>query len=279
MSEESVVTVDSVAPPATRYELPEALPAASDPAQDTADSASVPEKPDGEIKQAEPAPTEEPKPGQSRFDRKLARAYRERAEAQGRAAFLEQQVESMRPKEVAPTPGAPRLEDFSDINEYARAVSANDQKNLRAQWEQGQQQQSAQAAQQHLTQGWEAKVTRAEAKYEDFDEVVGDLKPTTAWAIALMQAENGDDIAYHLGLNGAAEGRKIAALDPLSQVREIGKLEAKFAATTATPKSASRAPAPIKTVSGTNASTDDGPNESQSMKEWIRARNKELGRR
>gem|GEM_PF-4077849 len=45
----------------------------------------------------------------------------------------------------------------------------------------------------------------------------------------MMQADNGDDIAYYLGTH-MDEARAINALDPVSQIRAIGRLEAKLAA-------------------------------------------------
>jgi hypothetical protein len=48
---------------------------------------------------------------------------------------------------------------------------------------------------------WETKASRAEGKYEDFDDVVGELTPTTPFAMAIMEAENAEDVAYYLVAN------------------------------------------------------------------------------
>ena len=98
-----------------------------------------------------------------------------------------------------------------------------------------------------------AVVEKAHEKYEDFDEVVGELKPTSPWSNALMRSENGEDIAYYLGKDKAKEGRRIAALDPVSQILEIGRISAKLELQPQERKTPSEAPAPIKPVGGSNA--------------------------
>ncbi len=67
------------------------------------------------------------------------------------------------------------------------------------------------------------------------------------WAIALMEEENGADIAYHL-FSDKKEFARIAALPVISQIREIGKLSAKLASAPPKAKQPSKAPAPITPV-------------------------------
>src|SRR5260221_6466981 len=92
-------------------------------------------KPDGDQKQGEeatppgdkkPATTDEQpeKPGKNRFERRLDKAYRKAAEAQGRADFLEKQLAEARQQSPQPVaPGEQRLEDFTDIKEFAKAYA------------------------------------------------------------------------------------------------------------------------------------------------------------
>ena len=229
---------------------------------------------------AEPAPAKtEPAPGEgkNRLSRKLDRAYRERAEAQARAEFFESQLKEFQAKANPPkADGAPRLEDFSDIQEYAKAYAEHEKQQTFKQLETRHHQQSAAKQRAELVAGWEQK--SANAKYEDFDEVVGDLQPTTPWAVAVMEADNGDEIAYYLGTH-LDEAKAIAALSPTAQIRAIGKLEAKLAAEPAKPSPTSKAPAPINPVSGTGSPPAPVDPKTESFEAFMKRRNKELGRK
>ena len=183
-----------------------------------------------------------------RFERRIDRATRRAAEAQARAEVLERQIEELKSKQAAPAdPQAPKMENFTDIEEYAKARAAHEVSKSLKERDEKQRTDAATAAQQKLAVSWAEKVAKAEDKYEDFAEVVGDLKPTTPWAIALMEADNGPDIAHYLGSH-PKEVERLMGLNPLSQVREIGKLESKLSAQPAAPKQPSKAPPPITPV-------------------------------
>jgi hypothetical protein len=103
---------------------------------------------------------------------------------------------------------------------------------------------------------FESAAKTAAAKHADFFEVVGrDYSRaaalcTPAMSEAILDSEHGPDLAYHLATN-PDEARRIAALDPISQVRNLGRLEARFAEPAKlTPKTATDAPAPTPHVRG-----------------------------
>lgn len=227
---------------------------------------------------ADPAPAKtEPAPGEgkNRFQRKLDKVYRERAEAQGRADFLERQLNELRAAQAPQaSPGAPKLEDFSDIQEYAKAYAEHEKQRAFQEIGTRNQQASVAKARADLIANWESKTDND--KYPDFHIVVGDLQPNSPWAAAIMEADNGDDIAYYLGKN-VEEAKKIIAMGPLAQVRAIGKLEAKLAAEPVKPKPTSQAPAPIAALSGTGSGSGGRP-DPKNYDAWLKARNKELGR-
>lgn len=212
--------------------------------------------------------------GTRRFERRLDKAYRRAAEAQARADLLEKQIAELKPKEQ-PDPGAPRLESFKDIEEYADAKAKYEADKAVKKVDTERQTKAQREHEQQLTASWESKAARADSKYEDFDEVVGELKPTTPMFAAIMDAENGEDIAYHLGKN-LKEAQAILALPPLSQARAIGRLEAKLAAEPATPKTPSKAPAPITPLTGTAPVATDVPTEKDDMRDWMRKRQKQV---
>jgi hypothetical protein len=201
----------------------------------------------------------------------LDKAYRRAAEAQARAEFLEKQLAEAKPKE-SPITGAPRLEDFTDINEYAKAYAKFESSNAVKQYEQKQHEESFRRATQHLAAQWEGKVSKADKKYDDFDDVVGEMAPTNPVSIAIMQAENGEDIAYYLGKN-LKEAQRIASLDPLSQAREIGRLETKLLAEPLKAKTPSKAPAPITPLAGKTAVASDEPLDTDDINTWMKKAN------
>ena len=119
----------------------------------------------------------------------------------------------------------------------------------------------------------------ADEKYEDFAEVVGELTPTTPWAIALMEADNGHDIAYYLGQH-MDEAKAIAQMSPLGQVRAIGRLEAKLAATPPKAVTPSKAPAPITPLKGTeDAANASAEPKDDNYKDWLRWRQRQVHKR
>ncbi len=225
----------------------------------------------------EAKPADAPRrPGQSRFDRKIDRLHRERAEAQAERDFYKRQVEEAKARET-PKSGAPKVEDFSDIEAFRTATDKYAREEAVKEYQAQQQAEISKSAQAKMAQDWEAKTAKADAKYEDFDEVVGDLRPTTPWAMALMQADNGEDIAYYLGKH-IKEAQAITVMDPISQIRAIGKLEAKLLAEPPKPKAATSAPAPITPVSGTGAGEKLSLKDGMSYEDFVKVRNKQLGR-
>lgn len=203
------------------------------------------EEPDKETTGKDPE-----KQSNRRFERRIDRATKRAAEAQARAEALEKELAEFKQKSAPQTPSAePKMEDYTDIKEYAKAFAEYEKANAIKDYEKKQVEQRNQQAQQQLISQWNDKVAKAEDKYDDFREVVGDLKPTTPWAVALMEEDNGEEVAYYLG-NHIKEAQKIFSLHPLAQAREIGKLSVKLATQKEAPQKPSKAPAPITPVSG-----------------------------
>ena len=213
-----------------------------------------------------------------RAQNKLEKAYRVRAEAQARADLLEKRLAELEAKTNQPvsTPGEPTLAQFDyDPEKYATAKAEFAKTQAAKDFEANQRAAYQKQAQAKLVEGWEEKVAKAEDKYDDWQEKVGDIQPTAPFVAALMEADNGEDIAYYLGSH-PKEAQRIAQLNPLSQVREIGKLEAKLLSKPVEPKVPSKAPAPITPVSGTAANVLDGPTEQDDYPTWLRKRQKQV---
>lgn len=246
-------------------EAPEATPVAETPAPAESAASTEEEKSDTET-------PEKPKTT-SRFERRISRLHREAAEQKARADFLEQQLKQFQPKPA--DAGGPRMDQFTDIEEYAKAY-AEHEKHKALQDYQAKQVEAARKAQiDSLKASWEARV--AAVKYDDFEEVVGDLAPDTPMKVAIMKADNGDEIAYHLAKN-MKEAVRINNLDPVDQFLEIGRLSAQLKLQPPGPPKVSKAPAPITPVSGTRATVAKTSDEAASFKEFVKLRNRELGR-
>lgn len=253
------------AAPVDKAEAVPGQPAPADSAPATAPDGQTPETPD----QAE-------KRGTRRFDRKIDRLHRRAAEAEARAALFEKQLTEVRQQQAPPVdPAAPRLDQFDDVEKYAASKAKYEsEKTLREHTTK--QQSNAQKQQQALlVEDWEAKAERAAGKYDDFDEIVGELKPVNALTMAIMEAENAEDVAYYLGKN-LKEAQRIAALPPVSQIREIGKIEAKLLAAPPKPKSPSKAPAPITPLTGATPVASDVPSETDDYPTWFKKRQKQV---
>lgn len=106
---------------------------------------------------------------------------------------------------------------------------------------------------------FQRRTAAVRAKHDDFDEVVSrlDIPLDSVAGQALLTSEFSGDILYRLGTD-PDELARISALPPAAQAREIGRLEAQLASSTAgpvKPKPAFRPPAPPTSVNGSASST------------------------
>lgn len=261
---ESVKTEVKAPPPA----------AAAEAAQNTEEQApsAEPEGDKPESKEAE-TPEQAAKRQGRRFERKLDKAYRERAEALARAEHFEKQLNERAPQAQADT-GAPKLEQFDyDPEKYAKALAEHETKKAEKGWADTRRNEEARKKNEVLVSAWEEKSEKASDKYDDFATVVGELKPVNVLTAAVMKVDA--DVAYHLAKT-PKEAERIANLDPVDQILEIGRLEAKLLAKPEKPKMPSKAPEPIKPLSGSGATVTDVPSEKDDMKDWMRKRQKQV---
>ena len=225
------------------------------------------------------APETEEKATSRRFERRIDRAHRRAAEAQARAELAERQLAEVKAQQAPKVSSTePRMEDFTDVKEYAKAFANFEKENALKDYERKQRETVFQTRQVKMTQDWEARAVKASSKYEDFEEIVGDLKPTTPWAEAIMRSENGEDVAYHLGKH-PQEARKIFSLEPQDQFLEIGRLSARLANVETKLKTPSKAPAPITPVQAEAKPSGNEIRENQPPEEYMKIGNKMFGRR
>lgn len=120
---------------------------------------------------------------------------------------------------------------------------------------------------------WTAKVEAATEKYPDYVEVTTaeDLKVSNAMVAAMMQIDNGTDIAYHLGKNPEDSARIAALSNPAKHFIEIGRIAERLA----NPPRRARPAAPIEPIDTTRNTADTSDSEPD-MEAYAARRNKQL---
>ena len=268
-------------PPVKRFEIPEdkvETPAESPPAETQNKGVEAPPA-TPEAKPEEVTPEQAAKREGRRFERRLDKAYRARAEAEARAKVLEEEVARLKTPSTPQGEREPKLEDFEyDPEKYAAAKADFAKKQATKEFETKQKSEVETQRRQKLTATWTEKVEAAGEKYDDFEEKVGDLQPTNPLLEAIIEADNGADIAYHLATN-LKDAQRIASLSLTAALREIGKLEVKLAEKAAKPeepKAPSKAPAPITPLTGQAPMVTDQPTDQDDIRDWIRKRQKQV---
>lgn len=215
-------------------------------------------------------------------DKKVAAAKLEAAEAHN--ARLEQLLQEALGKKAEPEPAPapvqppsprPRRADYADPDTYDTAVDAwYVEQNTRALdtklAEREQHERAERETQQRETQertraermasatrSYNERVEAVAEKYPDYAEVVmaDDVPFTDVIATAIVAADNGPDVAYHLARN-REELTRIAGLVPVAQILEIGRLAASLSAPPRQRVTPTAAPPPISPLRrGTNAAT------------------------
>ena len=219
--------------------------------QAAAESADAP---DGET-EGEEQSGGEPKPKKGYFAKRIGELTWQAKEAERRAESLAQEVERLK---AAPPAQQALTEPEPDVNDTAKYPAGEfDPKYMRdlgrhvarqefAAERQRIEQEGRQREAQQVRAAFEAKLTE---KDEGAFRLLNDpsLPATEAMAEVVFTSDKGVQIADWLGRN-PSECARIAALSPIRQAHELGKLEARLTA----PPPVSKAPAPIPTV-GTRA--------------------------
>ena len=164
----------------------------------------------------------------------------------------------------------PPIEQFETVDAYADALALQKAEKLLIERDTKKQQSD-------ILEAYHEKEEDARTKYDDFEQVAYNpsIRITPMMAEAIQSSEAGPDVAYYLGAN-PKEAERISRLSPISQAKEIGKLEAKLVSDPPV-KRTSSAPAPISPVtakgSGSAAydTTDPRSMKTMTTTEWINA--------
>lgn len=200
-------------------------------------------------------------------------------QANGGAQQQRQEPSQTPPKEIAP----PKPEDFANFEDFLVARAKHELKQeLQREQQEARRQQSQQVqaqSQAEIASNWREQAEKAAEKYDDFHEVTGNpsLRITPVMADAIALSDVGTDVAYFLGKN-PGEAKRISTLPPVRQIAEIGRIEAKLAAAPPAPaKRATKAPPPVKPVTGAAASSVDP--EKMTTDEWMKWRQSQQSKR
>ena len=173
---------------------------------------------------------------------------------------------------AAPKPAEEiRPDQFATAEEYAEALAVHKAEQLIAQRDETRQRQAT-------VEAYHEREEEARAKYDDFAQVAYNpaLKITNVMAETIQSSDIGPDVAYYLGTN-PKEADRISRLPPLSQAKEIGRIEAKLAAEPPKATKVSSAPAPLSHVTPRSSggkvfdTTDPRSIASMTTSEWIEA--------
>jgi len=209
--------------------------------------------------------TEEKKYSQTDIDamigKRLAREQRKWEREQAQRAAETQIVRA------APTA---TVDQYESPEAYAEALAYQRAEELIAKRE---------AAKQHsqVLESYQEREESARDKYDDFEQVAYNpkLSITNVMAETIQSSDIGPELAYYLGSN-PKDAERISRMTPLSQAKEIGKIEAKLASSPPVKKTTS-APAPISPVtarsSGSPAFDTTDPRSTKAMtdSQWIEA--------
>jgi len=184
---------------------------------------------------------------EARQEAKREREARESLEAKVRE--LEGKVS---PKAETQPTGEPKPENFSDMYEYAKALTDYRVEQRMGEEKQKEAQAKQQAEREKVINAWTDRVKAAKSEMPDFDDMVGsaDVVVSNEVRDAIFESDVGPRILYHLAENPEF-AEKLSGMTVASALRSIGKLEAQFEKTEPTSKTVvgkSKAPAPINPI-------------------------------
>jgi hypothetical protein len=144
----------------------------------------------------------------------------------------------------------PKPEQFSDMYEYAKALTDYRVEQRLQEEKVRESQAKAEAERQKVINTWADRVKAAKSEMPDFEDMVGsaDVVVSNEVRDAIFESEVGPRILYHLAENPEI-AEKLQGMTVTSALRAIGKLEAQFEKTEAKPVvGRSKAPAPINPI-------------------------------
>lgn len=222
---------------------------------------------DGEAQENDDLPHQK-KRGKTAEDRinDLTRKFRE---MERRNQVLEGLVSQPTPGSASEGAAKPTPEQFESYDEYVDALTdwKVDQKLNKSSAE------TAKRTESSLQQAnWAVKLEAAQSTLPDYAEVVGSSEVPILQHVAqaLMDADRGPELAYHMAQNPEVAER-LNKMSPMKAALELGRLETALAAPVA--KQTTNAPAPATPIRTTSARQSDPA--KMSMDEYVEYRRKQ----
>jgi hypothetical protein len=227
--------------------------------------------------------------GSSR-QRKIDRLVKENTELQQRVLALEQKplaAEEPGQKPKAPADGKPKLEDYQTLEDYQEALTDWKLDDRERKRQAAEAEREAREASEKVQAAWSKQVKAASKVHEDYEDVIDTVKAPEGPGVAaarqaMLEDDNGAEILYYLAKH-PADMKRIAALSPVSAVREIGKLSASFtpAPENGKPKvtGAPKPPPPSGRPSKVTSESLDDPEVVKDYARWEKLRRAQLGRK
>lgn len=213
------------------------------------------------------------------FQKKIERKDAEIAELNRKLAEFTKQDTS--PKSDNATPGEPKPDDFANFDEYTKAQSKWTAENAIQEHEKAKDVEAKKKADQEHLQNrariYGEGLEKGREAYTDFDEVLAeyeDVPINPAIRHALLEADNGAELAYHLGKDHELFDKLNQQTVGLSEVmRHLGRIEARLELAKETPAAVktTNAPPPIKPI-GKGKSAGTGFQEDMSPEDYAKWR-------
>jgi hypothetical protein len=236
-----------------------------------------PEEEDTDDDESEEEPAGPKRPGSRQ--RRIDRLTRENEEFKRRLAEIEQRDKPPPKEKAAAAEGEPQLEQFETLQDYQRALAEYF-------FEQAREKDRKAAAVAKVQEAWDGKEKAARKAHSDYDDVIDSFKVPEGPGVmaarhAMLEDPHGAEILYYLGKR-QKDVQRIAALDPINAVREIGRLSAMFDSSASTPETAKRitsAPRLLPPVGRPAKITSDSIYDEEVAKDyprWEKARQAQL---
>jgi uncharacterized phage infection (PIP) family protein YhgE len=198
--------------------------------------------------------TEERKPKiERRFENITKQREAARAEAQAERQAREVLEEKLKQYESKPEKVTeevePRPEQFTDMYEYAKALTDYRVEQRLGEEKQKEVQAKIAAEREQVINTWASRVKAAKAEMPDFEDMVGsaDVSVSNEVRDAIFESEVGPRVLYHLAENPEI-AQKLQGMTLSAALRTIGKLEAQFEVSAKPVVEKSKAPAPISPI-------------------------------
>jgi len=231
---------------------------------------------------------DEPKRRLDSRQRKIAAQAREIDELRQQLQQKQPKAEATGQKPAAPADGKPKLEDFETLEAYQEALTDWKLDDRERKRQAAESEREARETHEKVQAAWSKQVKAAAKVHEDYEDVIDTVKAPEGPGVAaarqaMLEDDNGAEILYYLAKH-PADMKRIAALSPVSAVREIGKLSASF--TTPAPENgktkvtgAPKPPPPSGRPSKVTSESLDDPDVVKDYPRWERLRRAQLGRK